>query len=358
VAYDVFGNGKTAVKTSISRYVASEAINFQNNVNPMGGGFVSGVSDTRSWNDVNHDGIPQFNEIGPSTNLAFGTGAISVSPADNVRVGWNARRYNWEYSATIQHQVLPRVSVTVGYYRRWFGNLTWTDNQAIQPSDFTALTIVSPLNGEVIPLYNLSPAKRGVTNNILTLAPSDTTAFNGVDLFVNGHIGAGGTIGGGISMGRSVTSLCTVATVDPNTQRFCKVTPPFTAANQYKFMASYPLPYGVQASGTFVSIPGPLIAANYTVNSAVAGVPLTNGSLVVNLVQPGSLYGDRENRVDLRFGKNVRARATKALPYIDLLNLFNASPVLTLNNTYGPTWQKPTTILPGRVIKLGVQIDF
>jgi hypothetical protein len=358
VAYDVFGNGKTAVKTSISRYVASEAINFQNNVNPMGGGFVSGVSDTRTWTDSNHDGIPQFDEIGPSTNLAFGTGAISVRPADSVRAGWNARGHNWEYSMSVQQQLLARLSLMVGYYRRWFGNLTWTDNQAIQSGDFTPFTISSPLDGQVITMYNLTAAKRGLTNNVLTTASNDSNVFNGVDFLMNGHIGRGGTVGGGVTMGRSVTSFCTVATVDPNTRRFCGVTPPFMAVNQYKAMASYPLPYGIQVSGTFVSIPGPLISANYTVNSTIAGIPLTNGSLTVNLVQPGTLYGDRENRFDLRFGKNVHARSARLLPYIDLLNLFNASPVLTLNNTYGPTWQKPTTILPGRVVKLGVQVEF
>jgi hypothetical protein len=358
LAYDLFGNGKTAVKTSLSRYVASEAINFQNNVNPMGGGFVAGVSDTRTWTDLNHDGIPQLDELGPSTNLAFGTGAISVHPADVVRSGWNARGHNWEYAATVQQQLLPSLSMTVGYYRRWFGNITWTDNLALQPSDFTPFNIVSPINGQPVTLYNLTPDKRGLSNNLLTVAPNDSNVFNGVDVLVNGHFGHGGVVGGGISTGRSVTSFCTVATVDPNTQRFCNVTPPYMAANQYKVLASYGLPYGVQASGTFVSVPGPLISANYTVNSAIAGIPLTNGSLTVNLVQPGTLYGDRSNRMDLRFGKDIRAHKTRLLPYVDLLNLFNASPVLTLNNTYGPTWQKPTTILPGRVIKVGIQMDF
>jgi hypothetical protein len=173
---------------------------------------------------------------------------------------------------------------------------------------------------------------------------------------MNGKFGHGGLVSGGVSMGRTVTDSCTVD--DPNARRFCKVTPPFMAENQYKFMAAYLLPYDVQLSGTFQSIPGPLVSANYTVSSATAGVPLTLGSLSVNLVEPGTLYGDRMNRVDLRFGKNLRTRTVRWQPYVDLLNVFNAAPVLGLNNTYGPAWQRPLRVLIGRMVKVGMQVDF
>jgi hypothetical protein len=217
-------------------------------------------------------------------------------------------------------------------------------------------TIMSPLDGTPMTLYNLAPEKRGLIDNIITFAPGNSEVFNGVDILVNGRFGAGGVLSGGLSMGRSVTDNCTVD--DPNMERFCKVTPPFMAGNQYKFLAAYPLPYGVQVSGTFQSTPGPLISANYTVSSGIAGVPLTLGSVGVNLVEPGTLYERRSNRVDLRVGRDFRIRAARLQPYVDLLNIFNASPVLTLNNTFGPAWQQPLTILVGRMIKVGMQVDF
>jgi hypothetical protein len=259
----------------------------------------------------------------------------------------------------VQHELFPGLSLNVGYFRRWFGNLTWVNNQLISPVDFTAFSIASPLNGELITQYNIVPSKRGVSDNLLTFAPNDTRAFNGVDITANGRFAHGGTVAGGLSVGRTVTQTCTRGTLnDPNALRFCHVTPPFSAANQYKFAAAYPLPFGVQASGTFVSVPGPLVSANYTYGSAVAGVPLTNGSLTANLVEPGTLYGDRMNRVDLRFGKRLSWRGSRIQPYVDLLNVFNASPVLTLNNTYGPAWQRPLSILVGRMVKFGAQVDF
>jgi hypothetical protein len=359
MAYDVFGNGKTAIKTSLSRYIASESTNFQDMVNPLAGGFVSGVTDTRTWTDRDGDRIPQLDELGPSTNLTFGQPVLNTRPDEKLRAGWGARGNNWEYAASLQHELRSGLSLNVGYFRRWFGNLTWINNRLIGPTDFTPFTIISPLNGEQITEYNLALDKRGCSDNLLTFAPNDAKVFNGVDIVVNGKLGRGGMVGGGVSLGRTVTEACTSGTNnDPNSLRFCKVTPPFMAGNQYKFAAAYPLPYGVQISGTFVSIPGPLVSANYTFSSASAGVPLTLGSLTVNLVEPGTLYGDRLNRVDLRFGKTLQLRATRFQPYVDLLNIFNASPVISQNNTYGPAWQRPLTILVGRMVKVGIQVDF
>ena len=356
VAYDVFGNGKTAFKTSLSRYVASEATNFQGSVNPLGSPFVPGLTDTRTWSDRNGDRLPQDDEVGPSTNLAFGLPILTTVPDERLRAGWGKRVNNWEFALSAQQEVLPGVSVSASYFRRSYGNLTWTDNRLVELTDYTPFTIVSPLDGESITLYNLNPAKRGLSDNLITFAPGNSKVFNGVDLLINGRFGRGSLLSGGISMGRTVTDNCTAD--DPNARRFCHVAPPFMAGNQYKFMAAHPLPFGVQISGTFVSISGPLVSGNYTLSSALAGVPLTLGSLSVNLVEPGTLYAGRSNRVDLRFGKSVRRRQQRFQPYVDLLNMFNASPVIALNNTFGTAWQQPQTILVGRMIKFGMQVDF
>jgi hypothetical protein len=359
IAYDLFGNGKTAVKTSMSRYVASESTNFQDSVNPLAGGFVSGVTDTRAWSDRDGNRIPEIDELGPSTNLTFGQPVLNTRPDERLRKGWNARGHNWEYSASVQHEVLRGVALNVAYFRRWFGNLTWVNNQLVTPSDFTPFGIVSPFNGEQITQYNIASAKRGVSDNLLTFAQNDSRVFNGIDVVLSGKFAGGATVTGGVSLGRTVTDTCTRGNNnDPNALRYCSVTPPFNAGNQYKFAAAYPLPYGVQVSGTFISVPGPLVSANYTYGSATAGVPLTNGSLTVNLVEPGTLYGDRMNRVDLRFGKKVSSHTMRLQPYLDVLNVFNASPAITLNNTYGPAWQRPLGILVGRMLKVGMQVDF
>jgi hypothetical protein len=120
---------------------------------------------------------------------------------------------------------------------------------------------------------------------------------------------------------------------------------------------------GVQAAAAFQSFPGPLISANYVASNAVVqpslGRPLSGGAAntTVNLVAPGTLYGERANQLDLRFSKMLRFGRNRMAVNLDLYNALNANPVLTLNNNYA-AWQVPQGILLARFVKLGAQFDF
>ena len=358
--WDVFGNGKTAIKGSAGRYVATETTNFATNVNPLLAGQPPGPvccsQDIRTWNDRNGDRIPQLDELGPSTNLAFGLPIFAVRPDEALREGWGVRNYNWEYTASVQQQLLPGLAANLAYYHRRFGNLTWTNNRAVRQSDYNPFTIASPIDGQRITMYNLAAAKRGVIDNVIEFAPGNRQVYDGLDVTVTGKFGRGGLVNGGISMGRTDTESCTA--FDPNTLLFCKVSPSFTAENVYKGIVAHPLPYGIQGSLVFQSFAGPRILANYTVTSAIAGVPHTNGTVTIPLVEPGSQYGERSNRVDVRITKLWTAGRKRVEPIVEVFNLLNASPVLGVNTTYGPTWQRPTATALGRMLKVGVRVDF
>jgi hypothetical protein len=62
--------------------------------------------------------------------------------------------------------------------------------------------------------------------------------------------------------------------------------------------------------------------------------------------------------VDLRLGKGFKAGRNRIQGTFDMYNLLNSSAILAQNNTFGSAWRTPTLILQGRLIKLGVQIDF
>jgi len=53
--------------------------------------------------------------------------------------------------------------------------------------------------------------------------------------------------------------------------------------------------------------------------------------VTVNLVPPGAMYGDRLVQVDLRFAKRLRFGAPEATFAVDLYNVLNANPVLSVN---------------------------
>ena len=56
--------------------------------------------------------------------------------------------------------------------------------------------------------------------------------------------------------------------------------------------------------------------------------------------------------------RTFRAGACTVRPTVSIYNLFNANPVQTYNNTYGPAWLAPTVILQARFVDIGVQVDF
>ena len=79
---------------------------------------------------------------------------------------------------------------------------------------------------------------------------------------------------------------------------------------------------------------------------------------MVGLIAPGTTYGERLNQVDMRFGKILRFGAFRANVNLDLYNAFNANAVLTQNNAFGPAWQQPTNVLPGRLAKISANLNF
>jgi len=77
----------------------------------------------------------------------------------------------------------------------------------------------------------------------------------------------------------------------------------------------------------------------------------------VALVEPGTLYGDRLNQVDLRIGKILKVGNVRTAVNLDLFNAFNRNTALTLNNNYA-SWLQPLSIVSARLVKISVQVDF
>lgn len=145
----------------------------------------------------------------------------------------------------------------------------------------------------------------------------------------------------------------------PNVLRFCDVDVKWQTA--VRFLGTVGLPWGIEAGATFQSNPGPEILANYTVTSAQVqglGRALTTGTMTVPLVRPGTLFGDRISQLDLRLSKIMQFRAFRLRANLDLANALNSAAVLLQNNTVGTNWLRPSYVLPGRLIRPSVQIDF
>jgi hypothetical protein len=312
---------------------------------------------------------------GTVSDLNFGQPASVTAYDEATRFGWGTREYNWEFSAGVQHQLLPRLAVDFGYFRRWYGLQRVTQNRALTAADYDEFSIVAPRDprlpgggGYTIGgLYNVSPSKFGVVNNYETLAENFGEQYehwNGVDLTVNARLEGGLLLQGGMSTGRTSTDNCdVVAKIGANPSKlYCHVDTKFLT--QVKLLGTYSLSGpGLQFAATFQSAPGPQVLANYLATNAdvlpTLGRPLSGGApnVTVNLVPPGTMYGDRANQLDLRATKILRFGARRVNLNLDVYNALNANPVVLQNNNFA-AWQTPQRIMDGRLFKVSAQVDF
>jgi hypothetical protein len=176
-------------------------------------------------------------------------------------------------------------------------------------------------------------------------------------------------ISGGISTGRFTTDNCEIVAQLPEMfvglerpLEFCRVEEPFLT--NLKLFGSYILPrIDVQLSGTFQSLPGPELAAEYTLTNADVRPSLGRSlsgnarNVTVNILEPGELYGERRIQLDLRVAKIFRVSQTRLNIGLDIANVLNANPVLAETAAYD-SWRTPEEILTARFVKLSLQMSF
>jgi carboxypeptidase family protein len=417
-SYDVFGDGRTALKAHLGRYLDGAGTSgIYINTNPtlrmpqttswLG---TSGV--TRAWSDANGNFVPDCDLLNPNaqdlrasggdlcgvvSNTSFGQNVLTNNFDPAILNGWGVRPSDWSLDVSIQRQILPRASATLAYSRRWFHGFTVADNLALQPSDLMPFSVVAPVDprlpgggGYVVSgLYDVAPDKAGQVSNLI--ADSSKYGrwyqyFNGIDATLNLRAG-GFTLIGGTSTGQTVADNCEVrahlpelatttagasplgaglasSTVSP-VSPYCHVA--FGVQTQFRGLGSYELPgIDAQLSATFQSKPGAMLAANYVVpNAAVAsslGRDLSGNApnVTVNLVPPGAGYGDRINQVDVRVAKILRHGRSRTMIALDIYNALNSSAGLTYNNAFvpGASWPRPNTILTPRFFRITAETEF
>ena len=79
------------------------------------------------------------------------TSGTTVNP--KTLEGWGSRPYDWQFAVSLQQELMPRVSGTLSYNRRWWGNFYYTDNRAVGPNDYDQVTMVGHSNGGDIAVF-------------------------------------------------------------------------------------------------------------------------------------------------------------------------------------------------------------
>ena len=409
VAIDLFGNGKTALKASVARYVAGQTIATADANNPEA---TAVLTDTRAWSDLDKNGSPfdstgkiQLNELTNSTSTPnFGKNIASTTLTDPALLnGWGVRSYNMEYTVSAQHEIAPRVSINGGWYRRTFGNQTVTKDNRYDKSSFDGPFCVNapadanlPGGGlyQVCGLYDLKPSVVAlglpVSNTIQSSSNfgGETNVYQGIDLTLTGRFKQGAFLSAGFNAQKrlfdqcnlvdagiagSITGAASISEIFPDGSKACHQDLPYRP--DFKFSGSYTLPLDIQMSAVFQYSRGiqnggaaPSLLATWTGTPASAttlGRAYAAGATtkVVNLMAVGQNYGnDNLVQLDMSFSKRVKFAGYRMRFNFDAYNLLNSDWPFTVNSTFSTAatsnWMKPTNVLQNRFIKLGAQFDF
>ena len=422
-AYDVFGNGKTALKASASRGVEQDSIRYAQMNNPA---VTLSTQTARAWTDNGNfnpdcdltNGALQDNRAsggdlcGVWLTQSFGSIVPGTRYDAAIMDGWFNRPWNWEFSAGIQHEIVPRLSASFGYFRRIQGNFYVMDNEAYGPNDFTEFSVTIPNNarlpqsGQVVGGF-LDPIAVRAPRNVIKDAGQfgkQKGHWNGFDFSMNARLANGLYVQGGAGVGKSMSDICEIVddvpeallaptppagqAIQPGIQTqvrdaafgvgtntwtsksFCHQETPWQA--QYKTLGSYTLPwYDVRVSGTWQSIIAPQRAAFTTYSETANGVttfsrstmttlprPIVGTATTLNVIAPGTMWGDRLNQFDLRFTKILTMPKGRLDLNFDLYNAFNSDAITIPLNAVTPGYGFPIQAIPPRFAKLSARWDF
>ena len=472
-AYDLFGNGKTALKVSISRGVLTEGLttsgitlqtnpvnelastttrswtDFSGTFNPLadGANFMSGDGSgdapgstgciSNAAVRANTPGKPPVGTncaLGPANTAGFYNplNAPNVTYANNVTHGWQNRPYDWMLSASVQQEVVRNVAVSIGYYRTWFGNFTVAQNTAIPTTGYDQYCVTPPASTaypgfggtQMCNLYDPQSQYQGLASYLVQKASNfgkESDVYTGIDAIVNARV-HGLILQGGVTAGHDVTNYCVevnspqdlfwysnpspgassilefsnnnatnTSSVQGNITALvndatpCRINPPWYQNLQFKMIAVYTLPWWkIKLSANEQNLPSIPVQGTYSykcTNLQVctgAGVQFLanannhttftgNATDKVEVVTPQTMFPfGRDNQLDFRIAKDfLITERWKIEPTADFYNVLNANPILTIGTGYNTSapgtpgaWRNVTSLLPGRLIKFGVHLDF
>ena len=408
VAYDLFGNGKTALKFTMGHYLDAATNDSAYTRNNPANRTVSTYD--RGWTDNDNDKVVDCNllvltangECAALTgnNLNFGglSGATTIANPATL-TGWGVRENDWQWGVTVQQELLPRMSIEVGYARRWWHGFTQTDNTLRGPEDYEQWTITAPSDprlpnggGYPITLHTVTAAAaaRGA-QNIITfdsdfIGADHQNYWHGFDVTFNARLRQGLMLQIGAGTGREIEDLCEIdrivdpsvgANVTTKNLHGCRDVEPWLTT--LRGLASYTIPkIDVLVSGTFRSQPGAERIATWNVPNTVIATPgllgrippggvATGNTAIALLDNDRRVWEDRRAQIDMRVAKIVRLGSTRADIGVDIANLLNTNYATTFDNTYqytagntgqGGTWNNPTAIYTPRFVRLNFTVSF
>jgi hypothetical protein len=357
-AFDVFGNGRTALKASYSRYALQVGIDRVTNVNPFSNG-----NRTCPWGDANGDGRFQASEI---TGACSGfSGGLNRRYADDI-----AWPFSDEVTAGIEHQLLPDMRVGVMYYYRTNRDQFGERNLAVPTSAYVPfnVNVNGPNGAQTLTVYNLPRELASVQDIVRDNEPYLDTEYQGVEFTASKRFSDRWQMVAGFTVGRNEGGLnandgqsSTADLNDPNTTTFDRGIIGNDSKYAFRLSGSYQLPWEINLSGSLVANAGYPEVSTFQVTRAMAaaqGVTMTRASQTLPLTRRGDERLPNVTMVDVRIARAFRFGSRRFSPQLDIFNIGNASTIVSRNTAVGSTYGRPNEILSPRIIRFGFSLDF
>jgi hypothetical protein len=314
---------------------------------------VTTASDTRTWRDLNHDGIPQLSELGPSNGFAFGsTNRYSADfewPVSN------------EYAFEIQRQLPGHMVASVAYTHRETKRNVGPRNVAVPPGSYVPLQVVEADSGQRVTVYNQNPALRGQFDTLWDNTPQFDTTYNGTEMTLNKRMSNHWLLIGGVSLSRTVGDIYAMG---------AGTVPDLNNPNNTfrRGLFGNDVPSSIRLSGVYEFHRSIWISATAQHNSgfpertmvSVGGntIVLTQGTQALTVEPRGTTRLPAVNSLDMSVRKSWKIGGKSLEPRIDFYNLTNAASILGRTTQLGPTYGRVNSIQRGRLIKLGASVTF
>jgi len=377
LVYDLFGNGKTAIKYSLNRYNLSRTTGIAANYNPL-----ASATSSLPWRDVNGNDIAEgargctgYPSVGCEIDFAnlspnFGIAALN-------EYGKYPRTWNLESGLEVSHELVGGLSVTGSWWRGDFHNITNTVNQSYSTSDYTPYTWYNPTTGEPFTVYARTLENR-LTRNLDTYDPERRDVYESYNFESRWRIPGGGQISGGLAYERERFKSCT-SPDDPNYGgnglALCddfKLDIPWRP--QVKISGTREIGYGINVSMSFQNNSSPTSTRTMVATRGTTRYPANCPSPCPanQIIMPAATFGQttltynlESNRVssverivqlDLKVARTFRFGRYQILPTFEVFNINNSDAIISYisTNVLSTSFLSPNSIMQGRMYGLGV----
>ncbi len=345
--YDLFGDGRTAIKGNYSRYGHQVGIGLVTNVHPF-----TLSSANIAWSDTNHNDYPDPAELGAFEGF---TGGVTTRYADANGPDWG---YSDEITAGVEHQIVRDLRLGVMYYHRTNRKIVGARNAAVPSSAYTAVQVTSPLGGTAT-AYNLDRAYVGKQDNVRENIDLLDTDYDGLEITAVKRFTHRWQMLLGYTLGRNEGGIDFGEFNDPNNLDFQQGIVGNDATHQLKLSGTVLVPrVEVAISGSLVRNTG--YPRQFTYQVTRTQMPtLTRSAQTIRVNERGDERLPAVTLLDLRFSRPIRLPGGRLFePQVDIFNATNADTIARIVDAVGPRLGFPTEILAPRIVRVGFSFSF